>query len=105
MTDERPNRRVYPEATLSYVTQVRLTERQRRYLVLVREASPGFTVSMLIRQLVDDAIDGALEAAEARGADDLAQLRLVLDGADLVVGSDVAEHLSVPAHTDSRSRS
>jgi DNA-binding transcriptional regulator YhcF (GntR family) len=81
---------------LQYVTQVRLSERQRRYLLLVAEQS-DMRVSQILRQLIDDALEGALDAAKKRGVEDYDALRLVLDHADVVTGSEGAE-LRVPAH-------
>lgn len=92
-------------APLSYVTQVRLTERQRRFLLVATEAT-DMRISEYLRALIDDQIDRELEREKRDGG----ELHLLLDrfGTDTSVVSDVErpDDLGVPASGEtSRSRS
>jgi hypothetical protein len=82
-----------PETVLSYVTQLRLNERQRRWLLLVREET-GVNVSEQLRTAIDGQIAAALESADEERRQ---LLRIVLDLADLVTGEEHDAPLSLQA--------
>jgi hypothetical protein len=93
MADARPNRRKQPEHVLQYVTQVRLGERQRRWLLMRREET-GASISDQLRTLIDAEIAAALESADEERRQ---LLRIVLDLADLVTGEEHDAPLSLQA--------
>lgn len=86
---------------LSYVTQVRLNERQRRFLLIATEAT-DMRISEYLRALIDDQIDRELEREKRDGGD----LHLVLDHLledGVVSDPHRPESLGLPTSTEARS--